>query len=134
LSKQKLRESQENFRLLADNISQLAWITDEKGSINWYNRRWYDYTGLEYESLKGSGWEKVQHPDYVEKVKQKFTDSINKGETWEDVFPLKSADGEYRWFLSSATPMRSQDGKIVKWFGTNTDITDQRNLILPAIS
>jgi PAS domain-containing protein len=61
-----VRESEERFRTLADNISQLAWMADEKGSIIWYNKRWYDYTGTTFEEMQGRGWTKVQHPEHVD--------------------------------------------------------------------
>ncbi|MDQ8180693.1 CheR family methyltransferase [Pelagicoccus sp. SDUM812005] len=114
------------FRALADNIAQLAWTTDADGSINWYNRRWYEYTGTTFEEMKGWGWTKVHDPEHLERVEQKFRCHIETGEVWEDTFPLRSATGEYRWFLSRAMPIRDKDGKLLMWFGTNTDIEDLR--------
>lgn len=121
-----LRESEERFRLLADNMSQFAWIADEKGWIFWYNKRWYDYTGTTLEEMQGWGWMAVHHPDHVDRVVKRVSRCWDTGELWEDTFPLRSKDGEYRWFLSRALPVRDDDGQIVRWFGTNTDITDQR--------
>jgi len=118
------RESESRFRTLADNISQLAWMTDETGYIFWYNKRWFDYTGTTLEDMKGWGWQKVHHPDHVDRVTQKFKDALETGETWEDTFPLRGRDGSYRWFLSRAAAIRNEDGKVIRWFGTNTDITE----------
>ena len=124
-SEAALLESKERFEALADNISQLAWMTDETGYIFWYNRRWFEYTGTTYEEMKGWGWRKVHHPDHVERVTERFTRHIAAGEVWEDTFPLRSKSGEYRWFLSRAHPIRDETGQVRRWFGTNTDITTQ---------
>ncbi|MGN6554476.1 MAG: PAS domain-containing protein [Verrucomicrobiota bacterium] len=121
-----LRESEERFRLLADNILQLAWIADKDGFINWYNKRWYEYTGTTLAQMQGRGWEQVQHPDHLARVRQKFDEFLRRGVVWEDTFPLLGKDGQYRWFLSRALPVRDEHGEIVRWFGTNTDITDLR--------
>jgi PAS domain S-box-containing protein len=121
-----LRESEELFRTLADNISQLAWIADEKGLRFWYNKRWFNYTGTTLGEMQGWGWKNVIHPDHVDKVVSGVQDSWNTGETWEDTVPIRGKDGGYRWFLSRALPIRDEKGKIVLWFGTNTDITEQR--------
>jgi PAS domain S-box-containing protein len=120
-----LRESKERFEALADNISQLAWMADETGSIFWLNRRWFDYTGTTFEEMKGWGWRKVHHPDHLERVVERFTRHIAAGEVWEDTFPLRGVTGEYRWFLSRARPIRDDTGRVRRWFGTNTDITAQ---------
>ncbi|MAX38910.1 PAS domain S-box protein [Gimesia sp.] len=121
-----LRESESRFRDLADNMSQFAWMADEKGYITWYNQRWFEYTGTTLEEMQGWGWMKVQHPDHVDRVVKRVQYSWDTGETWEDTFPLRSRHGEYRWFLSRAVPIRDTDGNILRWFGTNTDITSTR--------
>jgi PAS domain S-box-containing protein len=123
-----LRESEERFRTLADNISQFAWMTDETGSIFWYNQRWVEYTGIPAEELLGWGWTRVHHPDHVQAVVEKVSACFESGEEWEDIFPLRGHDGEYRWFLSRAIPVRDAAGRIVRWFGTNTDITELRRI------
>ncbi|TWT91103.1 Autoinducer 2 sensor kinase/phosphatase LuxQ [Pseudobythopirellula maris] len=121
-----LRESEERFRMLADNMAQFAWVADAQGWIFWYNQRWYDYTGTTLEEMQGWGWRDVHHPDYIEGVVERLQYSWDTGEPWEDTFPLRGKDGEYRWFLSRALPIRDASGRILRWFGTNTDITDQR--------
>jgi PAS domain S-box-containing protein len=118
-----LREGEERFRDLANNISQLAWMADEKGSIFWYNQRWFDYSGTTLEEMAGWGWQKVHHPDHVQRVLVKISRCFQNGEVWEDTFPLRGRDGNYRWFLSQAVPIRDSEGKVLRWFGTNTDIT-----------
>ncbi|MDY7232535.1 PAS domain-containing sensor histidine kinase [Hyalangium rubrum] len=121
-----LRESKERFEALADNISQLAWMADETGWIFWYNQRWFDYTGTTLEEMEGWGWRKVHHPEHVERVVERFRQHISSGEVWEETFPLRSKTGEYRWFLTRARPIRDELGRVRRWFGTNTDITAQR--------
>jgi len=116
------------FRTLANSISQLAWMADEKGYIFWYNDRWYDYTGTTLEEMQGWGWQKVHHPDEVGRVVERIKVAFTTGEPWEDTFPLRSKTGEYRWFLSRALPIFDAEGKVARWFGTNTDITEQREL------
>ncbi|MEO5955567.1 MAG: PAS domain S-box protein, partial [Nitrospiraceae bacterium] len=121
-----LRESEERFRTLADNMSQFAWMADTAGGLFWYNRRWYEYTGATFEEMQGWGWEKVQHPDHLDRVVIKWRQAHSTGEPWEDTFPLRGLDGTYRWFLSRALPIRDAKGQVVLWFGTNTDITELR--------
>ena len=121
-----LRESETQFHALAESIPQLAWIMDAKGYIFWYNRRWFDYTNSNLDEMKGMGWKSVHHPDEVDRVAKYLQHCVDTGVVWEDTFPLRGADGEYRWFLSRAEPIRDANGKIVRWFGTNTDIEDNR--------
>ena len=125
-SENALREAEEKFRTMADNISHFAWMADASGYIFWYNHRWYEYTGTTLEEMQGWGWQKVHHPDHVERVVAKIQNAWDTGEEWEDTFPLRSKTGEYRWFLSRALPIRDAAGKVVRWFGTNTDITERR--------
>ncbi len=116
-----------DFRHLADAIPQLAWMADGEGAIFWYNRRWYDYTGTAPDDMQGRGWRRVHHPDHVQRVAERYEAASAAGEPWEDTFPLRGRDGAFRWFLSRAEPVRDEAGTILRWFGTNTDITDQRD-------
>ena len=125
---EQLVEQERQFRALADNIPQLAWMADAAGQLYWYNRRWYDYTGTTLEEMQGSGWHKVHHPEHIERVYQRWIRAVERGEPWEDTFPLRGADGFYRWFLSRAVPIRDGSGTIERWFGTNTDVTLRRFL------
>jgi PAS domain S-box-containing protein len=131
-AEERLRRSESRFRTLANALPQLAWQTDAKGEIEWYNHRWYEFTGSSFEEMKGDGWKAVQHPDHMDRVVAHFRRCIETGEPWEDFFPLRGADGEYRWFLSRALPIRDEpdeanpEGAITGWFGTNTDATDLR--------
>ena len=121
-----LARNEARFRALADNIPQLAWMTDASGGVAWYNKRWFDYTGMTLEEMAGWGWTAVHHPDHLERVIAKFKSHLATGEAWEDIFPLRSGSGEFRWFLSRAFPIRDDAGRVLHWFGTNTDITEQR--------
>lgn len=123
-----LRESEAKFRDLADNISQFAWMADADGSVFWYNRRWFEYTGSDPESARGRGWRRFVHPDQLEQVERRMARYIDGGSgQWEDSFALRARDGSYRWFLARAMPIRDAQGRVVRWFGTHTDIDDQRN-------
>ncbi|HEY8897762.1 MAG TPA: PAS domain-containing protein [Niastella sp.] len=119
-------EYEERFRMMANSIPQLAWMTDAKGWIYWYNDRWYNYTGTTPEEMLGWGWKKVHHPDLVEGVVKRFKAAIEAGTPWEDTFLLRSKEGEYHWFLSRSVPVRKEDGTLIGWFGTNTDVTGHR--------
>ncbi len=121
-----LRESQSLFQSMADSIPQLAWMADPSGDVFWYNQRWYDYTGSSFEDMQGWGWEKVHHPDHVGHCVESWQTALRNGTPWEDTFPLRSKVGEYRWFLSRALPIRDEAGAVIRWFGTNTDITAAR--------
>lgn len=122
-----LRESEDLFRTLGDNIAQLAWMTDPAGNVFWFNKRWYEYTGTTEEDIRDQKWEKVHDPQEYKRVKSKWQSALAAGEPWEDIFPLRRRDGYYRWFLSRAVPIREATGKITRWFGTNTDITELRD-------
>ena len=121
-----LRESEGRFRALADNMPTLCWMADETGSIYWYNNRWYQYTGTTLEQMQGWGWQSVHHPEMLPTVLERWKRSIASGEPFEMVFPLKAADGAFRDFLTRVAPVRDESNRIKSWFGTNTDIADQR--------
>ena len=125
---QPLPENERQFRTLANSIPQLAWMADREGYIFWYNDRWFDYTGTTFEEMKGWGWQKVHHPDQLSRVVESIKLAFGTGQSWEDTFPLRGKNGEYRWFLSRALPIKDAQGQVVRYFGTNTDITEQRQL------
>jgi PAS domain S-box-containing protein len=125
-AEEEIKESENRFRTLANSIPQLAWMMDAQGYIYWYNERWYNYTGTTYEVMMNKGWQHIHHPDLIEGVVAHFKNAILTGEDWEDTFLLKSKHGDYKWFLSRAIPLRNDNGEIVQWFGTNTDISVQK--------
>jgi PAS domain S-box-containing protein len=119
-----LRESEEHFRTFGNNIQNLAWIADGDGDIFWYNQRWMDYTGLTFDEMKGWGWQKVHHPDHVDRIVALSKIFWKSSEPFELTFPLRRHDGEYRWFLTKAAPITDESGRTYRWIGTNTDIHD----------
>jgi two-component system, NtrC family, sensor kinase len=123
---EELRDSENQFRSLANSIPQLAWMADAQGNLTWYNQRWYDYTGTSFEAVKGWGWKPLVHSEHLERVTSNLQHSWDSGQPWEDTFPIRGKDGNYRWFLSRALPICDASGHIVRWFGTNTDITEQK--------
>lgn len=125
-TEQLLKESEERFRLLADNISPMAWISSTDGKLLWFNKRWFDYTGVSLEEMQNGGRTRVYHPDYIQPVLESFYKSLREGDPWEYIFPMRSKEGNYRWFLSRARPIRDENNNIYLWFGTNTDVTEQR--------
>jgi PAS domain S-box-containing protein len=123
-----VRESEEKLRLLADTIPQLAWMARPDGHIFWYNRRWYEYTGTTPGQMEGWGWQSVHDPGVLPHVLDRWKGSIGSGEPFDMVFPLKGADGEFRPFLTRVNPLRDEEGRILYWFGTNTDISDIKRM------
>jgi PAS domain S-box-containing protein len=120
-AEEALAESEARFRELADNMSQFAWTTDASGRRTWFNKRWYDYTGMTLED----DWQKLVHPDHIERVNTRIRESHDSGKPWEDTYPLQGRDGNFRWFLTRAMPIRNEGRDVVRWFGTNTDVTQQ---------
>jgi PAS domain S-box-containing protein len=123
---EELRESESQFRSLANSIPQMAWMANPDGSVFWYNQRWYEYTGTNSQAMKSSGWEGLVHPEHAARVVEGIQHCWSVGEPWEDTFPLRGKDDSYRWFLSRALPIHDANSHVVRWFGTNTDITEHK--------
>lgn len=119
------RDTDFQFQAMADFLPQLVWFTDHRGGTIWYNRRWYEYTGSNPDAMEGWGWVAAVHPDHAERALKGFRDAWEAGTEWEDTYPLRRHDGEYHWFLARAAPFRDPQGKLVRWFGTNTNIDDR---------
>ena len=98
------------------------------GHIFWYNRRWYEYTGTTPEQMEGWGWQSVHDPEVLPKVLERWKASIASGEPFDMVFPLKGADDKFRPFLTRVNPLRDEDGRVLYWFGTNTDISEIKEM------
>lgn len=124
----KLKETELRFRTMADNIPNLAWMAHKDGWIYWYNKKWYDYTGTTPAEMEGWGWQSVHDSTYLPLVLNKWNDSIKYGEPFEMVFPLKGADGSFRQFLTRVLPVKNEYGEIIQWYGSNTDITTQKQI------
>ncbi len=122
----RIRESEAQLRTLADAVPQLVWMAEPDGHIFWYNQRWYEYTGTTPEQMEGWGWQSVHDPEILPGVVKRWKASLETGEPFEMEFPLKGADGVFRWFLTRVNPLRVSQGRIMRWFGTNTDVDEQR--------
>jgi PAS domain S-box-containing protein len=122
-AEEALKASEEQFRALADSIPNLAWWANGDGYITWYNRRWYEYTGTTREQMEGWGWQSVHDPEALPKVLERWTASITTGEPFDMEFPLRGADGVFRTFLTRVMPLKDSTGRVVRWFGTNTDVS-----------
>ncbi|QDE86929.1 histidine kinase [Myxococcus xanthus] len=114
------------LQLLAESIPQLIWVTGADGHHEYYNARWYSYTGLTPEQSVGAGWRLAFHPDDLEETGRRWADSLRTGEPYEVEYRCRRHDGVWRWHLGRAHPVRDDSGRIVKWFGTCTDIEEQK--------
>ena len=123
-SESALREGEERFRTMVNAIPQLAWMAHADGAIHWFNRRWYDYTGTTAADMENEGWRQVHDPQTMPLVLERWRESLASGSPFEMEFPLRSADGRYRRFLTRVVPMTDEQGVVRQWFGTNTDIEE----------
>ncbi|MGK5039780.1 ATP-binding protein [Janthinobacterium sp. GB1R12] len=117
-----LRQSEEDLRALANSIPQLAWIASFDGTIAWYNQRWHDYTGTSAEQMAGNGWSIAYDAQHLPSILHAWKAALRDGTPFEMEFPIRGADGQYRWFLTRANPVRDRGGQLLRWFGTSTDV------------
>ena len=127
-AQESLRESEQQFRTMANAMPQLAWIARPDGHIFWYNDRWYGYTGTSAEEMEGWGWQSVHDPATLPQVLEKWRKAIGCQETFEMTFPLRASDGTFRPFLTRSVPLKNSSGQVIQWFGTNTDISDLKRV------
>ncbi len=128
ITRKKIEEMGERFETMANNIPNLAWIANADGYIFWYNNRWYDYTGTTLQEMEGWGWKSVHDPKKLPAVLERWQLSINDGKPFEMVFPIRGSDNVFRPFLTRVVPIRDNEGKVIRWLGTNTDITKQKEV------
>lgn len=114
--------NERGLRDFVDNLPGLAWTSRPDGHIDYYNRRWYEYTGTSFEEMQGWGWQRVHDPDLLPRVLERWRHSLATGEPFEMELPLRGVDGFPRWFLTRVVPQRDGAGNIVRWFSSNTDI------------
>ncbi len=126
-AEESLRETQERFHTMVNAIPQLAWIARADGYIYWYNQRWYEYTGTTPEAMEGWGWQSVHDPRELPQVLERWKSSIATGQPFDMTFPLRGADGVFRLFLTRVVPLKDEQGQVRQWFGTNTDVTEQKH-------
>jgi two-component system phosphate regulon sensor histidine kinase PhoR len=122
----ELSISREHFKYLANNIPQMTWTNLPNGEVDYYNDRWYTYTGVSFEDTNKWAWEKVLHPDDIKVTTERYMASLKSGEVFDVENRYRRADGVYRWHLSRALPLRDENKEIVFWVGTATDIDDQK--------
>jgi PAS domain S-box-containing protein len=118
----QVRESEARFRQIADTMPQMVWVTRADGYTEYFNRRWYEYTGLTPEESLGNSWSLPLHPNDQQTAIDTWEHAIQSGEPYEIEYRFRSHSGEYRWFLGRGLPVRDETGQITKWFGTCTDI------------
>src|SRR5438270_2967924 len=122
-----LRESEQRFRTLAEAIPEMVWTATPEGAIDYCNQRWFEYTGHSMAETEGWGWQKVLHPEDMQGCLERWKASLVSGEVYELECRLRcAADGSYRWHLNRALALRNAAGEIVKWFGSSTNIHDQK--------
>jgi PAS domain S-box-containing protein len=121
-----LEQDVDRFRTFIDSLPLLAWAMTPEGWIYFYNRRWFEYTGTTPAEMEGWGWVAVHDPYDLPRILRIFRHALAHGTLWEDEFRLRRADGAMRWHLSRAMPLRDRDGRVIHWFGTNTDVHDQK--------
>jgi len=123
-----LSESETRFRVLADAMPQMVWSTQPDGFHDYYNARWYEFTGVPVGSTDGEGWNDMFHKDDQERAWTAWRHSLETGEPYEIEYRLKHNSGVYRWTLGRAVAIRDEDGQITRWFGTCTDIDELKRL------
>jgi PAS domain S-box-containing protein len=121
-----LAESEAKFRQLADSMPQIVWAALPDGTLNYYNRRWFEYIDLNPNVGEEARWDRYIHPDDLQATYEAWTKAIQSGEPYGAEFRVRRADGQYRWFLVRALPVRDGEGKTNRWFGTCTDIDDYK--------
>ncbi|HEY7982161.1 MAG TPA: PAS domain-containing protein [Candidatus Eremiobacteraceae bacterium] len=128
-SNARLEDSERKFRALANAIPVICWTADAQGWIDWYNNRWFEFTGQTNDEALGWGWQAAHHPDDFLDVMRSWPRSIETGESFEMEFRLRRHDGVFHWFLTRIEPLRDTDGKIIRWYGSHIDIDAQKNAL-----
>ncbi len=127
-SDRALNESEARFRAIADSMPQMVWSTRPDGFHDYYNARWYEFTGVPEGTTDGEGWNNMFHPEDQERAWARWRECLETGEPYEIEYRLRRHDGVYRWTLGRAMPIRDDDGRITRWFGTCTDIDDLKRI------
>ena len=125
-AREALRASEARYRFLAEAIPVQIWTAQPNGALDYVSQRVGDYFGMTTERVLGEGWQNVIHPDDLPQVIERWTHSLTTASPYQVEFRLRRADGAYRWYLGRALPQLDEQGKVVQWFGTNTDIQDQK--------
>jgi PAS domain S-box-containing protein len=126
LQLQSSEQLRQQSRAVIDAIPQQIWSGPADGTLDFCNERWRSYMGLGMEELQGDGWQRMLHPDDRDRVLKTWQESVAKGTPYEQEERHRGANGQYRWFLARGVPLRDAEGRIVRWYGTNTDIEDRK--------
>jgi len=118
----ELESRERQFRNLADSIPHLCWMANPAGEIFWFNRSWFDYTGTNLGTMVGRGWHSVHTSDELPVVLERWKVALASGEAFDMSYSLRSKDGKYRRFVTHVVPVKDENGRVLRWFGTNTDI------------
>ncbi len=124
--REALRQSEEQLGFVTDTIPHIVWVTDAYGVTSYVNQQWSEYTGLTLEEALDYGWQNLLHPDDLPQVQAFWTEACQTASLYEIEYRLRRADGMFRWQLVKGRPMRNEQGQVLKWFGTCTDIHDQK--------
>lgn len=124
-----LRQSEAQFRQLADTMPQIVWVARADGFHEYFNERWYSYTGLSEDESIGHQWGGPLHTDDRSRTSKRWAYALETSEPYEIEYRLRSASGQYRWFLNRAMPVRDDYGRVLRWFGTCTDIDDYKRMV-----
>lgn len=126
LTKKQLKGNEEKYRNLADSLPIIVWTADKEGNIDYYNKRWYDYTGFETIDSRESATAKILHPDDQKRASELWTSSKANKTNYEIEYQFRDRTSEdaYRWFLGRAIPIKNAENDVIQWIGTCTDIND----------
>jgi len=125
-AEEDVQRSEDHLRLVIDTIPQQIWSGPADGSLDFCNAQWLSYMGLTQEEARHAGWQRMLHPDDRDRVLTAWAESVTQGTPYEQEERHRRSDGQYRWFLSRGVPLRDSEGRIVRWYGTNTDIEDRK--------
>lgn len=128
MAERRLRESEAQFRTIAEALPQMVWSTLPDGHSDYFNQRTYEFTGLAVGSIDGDGWASVVHPDDRDEAWKRWLHSLKTGERYEIEYRLRHHSGDYRWVLGRALPVHDERGVLVRWMGTCTDINEQKRI------
>jgi PAS domain S-box-containing protein len=125
----KLVESEARFRQLADAMPQMVWTAQADGYVDYYNQRWYEFTGFTRDAQHDASWERTLHPEDCDRTRETWHAAVSSGEPYDIEHRFfDRSENRWRWFMTRALPVRDAAGKLVKWFGTSTDIHDQKRV------
>jgi PAS domain S-box-containing protein len=127
-TEEALRHSEQQFRMVAESMPQIVWTALPDGAVDYYNQRWAEFSGIPQTAGHNWGWQPVIHPEDKQRTVDAWKKAVQTGELYECEHRLRGADGEFRWFLSRGLPLCNSKGEIIKWFGTATDIHEQKQV------